>query len=646
MLRRLSIFVLLVAFHAYVMLTIGWFQFAFDYLARIEAVLMMQFGYILTSNSWIPISISLLSIFGLLGLFIEAILTQKRLNPIAALVLSLVLIFGAQVLGNMLLHGTIVGLDFAYNTFLISSFICGPLLIASAYLTLRTLLPFPLPTRYQKPIRGTIVIRDQSRAIAEYKKLSARSRPLGAQIHPQVRIPVSQETRHFLYIGSHGSGKGQAIYQLLSNVRSRADPILIYDFKGDYTSAFGEDKDTLIVSPFDQRGVAWDVASDIDTVLRANEFANMLLPDEASREPFFRKAAQDLLTGVIQRLQHEAPGKWTFSDLIGILSSTEDIIQSCHKYRPAALIGLGSSKEKQAAGVFGELRTGTIQLEFLSRAWRHSSERFSISRWIESNFTHNQVSTVVLRGNPEFGTLDGILSSCFFTILAKKTLSLDDSYERRLWIFLDEFGNLPKIQSIDSLLTAVRSKGVRVVIGLQDIGQVETKYGNSFRQTFLNCFGTVLAGLCTSETAKYLSEAFGKHQIIHTVKNKSSSRGGSKGGSSQSRSESETISIESSLLDSEFSGLRAPDLNTPAKFWLKYPGWPIGQLSYIVKPLPKSYLPSKPAPWLSSHSDSHEKVDHVCTENQDPPVASRSKANASALSKLGSFSKQEEKKGH
>ena len=153
------------------------------------------------------------------------------------------------------------------------------------------------------------------------------------------------------------------------------------------------------------------------------------------------------------------------------------------------------------------------------------------------------------------------------------------------------------LDGFDKLLTAVRSKGLRIVAAIQDISQIEETYGRAFTQTFFGAFGTVLAGVASGDTAAFLARAYGQNQIARTVTSHTSAdRDGG-----DSSTVTETVVIENALLDSEFSGLTPPGPGRPAVFWLKTAGWPIGPVAYWTKPTPKLYPPERPNDRLTAH---------------------------------------------
>jgi len=479
-------------------------------------------------------------------------------------------------------------------------FAIDPLIIVMGYLLLR--LPFILEGKKDKEELklGTEVIRDPKKAVEHLAKKSRKLGKPGVLIHPKIRIPLVYETGHLLIMAKPGGGKTQVLFPLLEDILSRGDSVMLYDYKGDYTQAYGEDENTIILSPFDSRGIAWDMSKDVYNDALAYEFACQLLPLPQKVDPFFHRAAQDLLTAVIIRLQNEKKLNWNINDLINLLSDQDEVISSCTQYRRGALSSLGELKGKQAAGIFGMLRTGTIQLEYLGRAYKEAKNYISISDWLEKYEQRDSSSLIILKGDQRYPELSQFFISQIFTVLIRKVESMEDSYTRRIWAFLDEFGNLGAIREFDKMLATVRSKGLRVVVSLQDISQIELLYSKAFTQAFFNSFSLLLAGLVTGETASFLSKAFGQSLKRRMLQGESNSIGMQDGMARKNQSENESVVTESTLLDSDFSNIEIPNLKTPATFWFSCPGWSIGKLKYPIKATPKNYPAFELASWLQA----------------------------------------------
>jgi len=106
------------------------------------------------------------------------------------------------------------------------------------------------------------------------------------------------------------------------------------------------------------------------------------------------------------------------------------------------------------------------------------------------------------------------LLTLMLDIASQEILSMQEDLRRRRYIILDEFGTLHQMNSIIELLTRGGGMGASVWIGIQDIGQIDQRYGVNLRKSIINSCGTKLI-LCVDEadTKEYLSEMIGDTEV-------------------------------------------------------------------------------------------------------------------------------------
>ncbi len=76
---------------------------------------------------------------------------------------------------------------------------------------------------------------------------------------------------------------------------------------------------------------------------------------------------------------------------------------------------------------------------------------------------------------------------------------------------LDEFGNMPALKDVDTMLTAARSRGIRITMIVQDLQQLNEKYGKDVATTIKgNVMLTAYLLSGANETLKEVSELAGK----------------------------------------------------------------------------------------------------------------------------------------
>lgn len=128
----------------------------------------------------------------------------------------------------------------------------------------------------------------------------------------QLPLPFWCAPEHFIAIGDHGAGKTTIIELLLRSVLPRIQPgshkrALIFDAKGDiypFLAGLNLGVPVKLLNPFDDRCYAWDMAADLTTFSAAIEIAAILFPQANEDKPFFPKAAQAVLAGLIDGLNH------------------------------------------------------------------------------------------------------------------------------------------------------------------------------------------------------------------------------------------------------------------------------------------------------------------------------------------------------
>lgn len=86
--------------------------------------------------------------------------------------------------------------------------------------------------------------------------------------------------------------------------------------------------------------------------------------------------------------------------------------------------------------------------------------------------------------------------------------------KRNTYFVLDEFGNLPKFENIEGMVTVARSRGIRFLFVLQSFSQLTAKYGRDIGDIIkTNCNVKIFIGSDDSETRKEFSELCGQKKI-------------------------------------------------------------------------------------------------------------------------------------
>lgn len=123
-------------------------------------------------------------------------------------------------------------------------------------------------------------------------------------------------------------------------------------------------------------------------------------------------------------------------------------------------------------------------------------------------------------------------------------------------LIFDEFPTI-YLNNIDNLIATARSNKIATTIGIQDFSQLKKDYGKDMADVIMNITGNIISGQVSGETAKQLSERFGK------IMQERSSISINRTDTSISRSRQLDLSIPASkiasLSSSEFVGMVADD---------------------------------------------------------------------------------------
>ena len=394
----------------------------------------------------------------------------------------------------------------------------------------------------------------------------------GINIHPLVPISRDRETRHFFVLGAIGAGKTQVLRNILNSVIIRLrkgpeDRLIIYDNKSDVTEGVPVDDDEMILlAPWDKRTWAWDVAKDVLNDADAAEVASRLIPD--SDDPFWANAARQVLISIFAKLQREKGTNWSWVDVNKGIGDDVAMVKAITAYNPTLAAPFKDPTSKAAQNIVVTLATFASTIRYLTQAWDNIDpvtnkeyepgrviQKLSLREWALSPEVERRV--IVLQGNKRYSVLEKSYVQAIISALGgiMNSPEMTDSKSRRIWMFLDEFPQLGKLDNFAQYLEVGRSKGMCVLIGLQDLAQLREIYGKETADVWASICGTYL--VCKSqgvETIDWLIKFFGR-KIVKTWSNSVSKQGNSK---SEQEKEREIVTAQDILgLKAEKLGIRA-----------------------------------------------------------------------------------------
>ncbi|MBN9351835.1 MAG: YWFCY domain-containing protein [Chitinophagaceae bacterium] len=113
---------------------------------------------------------------------------------------------------------------------------------------------------------------------------------------------------------------------------------------------------------------------------------------------------------------------------------------------------------------------------------------------------------VCMGNNPRKIQIYGAVLSLYVSRLIKQ---VNKKGKLKSSLVFDEFPTI-YLNNIDSLIATARSNKVSTCLGIQDFSQLRKDYGREQADVIMNITGNIIAGQVTGDTAKQLSERFGK----------------------------------------------------------------------------------------------------------------------------------------
>jgi type IV secretory pathway TraG/TraD family ATPase VirD4 len=113
---------------------------------------------------------------------------------------------------------------------------------------------------------------------------------------------------------------------------------------------------------------------------------------------------------------------------------------------------------------------------------------------------------VCVGNNPEKQQIYGAVLSLYISRLVRQ---VNKKGRQKCSLIFDEFPTI-FFNHIDSLIATARSNKVATTLGIQDFSQLRKDYGKEQAEVIMNITGNIISGQVMGDTAKQLSERFGK----------------------------------------------------------------------------------------------------------------------------------------
>jgi hypothetical protein len=371
-------------------------------------------------------------------------------------------------------------------------------------------------------------------------------------------VALADESKHFKFIGTTGTGKSTAITQLLAGALARGDRAVIADPEGGYLRRFYDaGRGDVILNPFDQRSVKWDLFAEIRRGYDVDQLARSLLPDLEGADRTWLGYARTFFTAVTR--QAHAAGVRDVRELYRLL-----VVADTHELRTLTL-GTPAQPflDEHNVKMFDSIRSVTSSavgaLEYIAG---QRSPEFSLRQWVERGAAAGGGVLFIPYRAGQIAALRSTISAWMrIAIFAAMDRA---EHDQRLWFVVDELDALGQIDGLKDALVRLRKFGGRCILGFQSVAQVASTYGKGDAHTIVeNCGNSMILRCSASEgggTSRFASTLIGQREVLRTTRSYSRRLTELFGAITRS----EHINIEPAVMDSEIEQL--PDLCAYLKF--------------------------------------------------------------------------------
>lgn len=336
-------------------------------------------------------------------------------------------------------------------------------------------------------------------------------------------INVINPFRGTLVGGSPGAGKSYfVIRHIITQHIRKGFSMLIYDFKYDDLSriAFNALREhggrSFYVINFENimhrsNPLEPDTMLDITDAIESARTIMLGLNKEWIKKQgdFFVESPINFVTALIWFLKKYEKGKYCtlphvielslvdYKDLFAVLSTEPEIEVLINPF-------ISAWKNEAYEQLEGQIASAKISLARLSSPQLYyvlSGNDFSL----DIN-NPEEPKVVCLANNPQKSQVYGAVLSLYVNRINKL---VNRKNQQKCSLIFDEFPTI-YFNGIDNLIATARSNKVAVTLAVQDYSQLKKDYGREQAEVIMNIVGNIICGQVTGDTAKQLSERFGK----------------------------------------------------------------------------------------------------------------------------------------
>jgi hypothetical protein len=312
-------------------------------------------------------------------------------------------------------------------------------------------------------------------------------------------IPRKLESSHILLMGDTGSGKSNAIRQILHQVKDRGESAIVYDPAAEFVQEFYRpERGDLVLNPLDERCPYWSLPSELYTYGMADAIAAAMLPEKEHEPRFFTDAPRRVLSRLLK-------GGPSVQQLLEWMADPAEIDRRLEGTPQAAY--LDQKAGPQRGGVLASLNMIADSLALLP-------ERNEKRGWFETGkWGFDRTQWVFLTSKPSMRERILPLHSAWLDLLILRMMEPCANPTKPVWFVLDELASLNKLPQLHTAVTENRKYGNPVVLGFQGRSQLEKRYGQDAEAMLSQPATKIFFKTSEPRAAKWISETLGEVEV-------------------------------------------------------------------------------------------------------------------------------------
>ncbi len=343
-------------------------------------------------------------------------------------------------------------------------------------------------------------------------------------------INIINPFRALMVLGTPGSGKSYfVIRHVITQHIRKGFTMFVYDFKFDDLSKIAYNtwlqyKHTYPVAPqfyvinFDDLSRSHRCnplePSAMTDITDAAESARTILLG-LNREwikrqgDFFVESPINFLTAIIWYLRKYKDGEFcTLPHVIELMQADYDSLFTLLRTEKEIEVLINPFVNAYLNDVMEQLE-GQIASAKIAMARLSSPQLYYVLSGNDFNLDINNPEDpkiVCMGNNPQKIQIYGAVLSLYVSRLIKQ---VNQKGKQKSSLIFDEFPTI-YLNNMDSLIATARSNKVATCLGIQDFSQLRKDYGREQADVIMNITGNIISGQVTGDTAKQLSDRFGK----------------------------------------------------------------------------------------------------------------------------------------